>query len=128
MASFKEKLRKSGQSVLDERAQNLYELTKIEEENFLRDCKTKVLRIKSEISQHNDVAIKSRDSLVPGGKNFDSKAWVEKRHELARRLRIALIEYQLALKVDEEEFPKDEDSEISFEDIIDPVSEPEVSE
>lgn len=114
MSSFKEKLSKSGQRVLDERAQNLYELTKIEEENFIRDCKTKVLRIQSEIAKHNDVAIKSRDSLMPGGKDFDSKAWVAKRHELQRELRIAKIEYKLALEVDAEEFPADESSEIDL--------------
>lgn len=118
MASFKDKLRRSGQSVLDERAQTLYELTKIEEENFIRDCKVKVLRIQSEIDRHNDLAVESRDSLVPGGKNFDSKAWVTKRHELARKLRIAKIEYALALQVDKEEFPVDESSEISVDDVL----------
>ena len=35
MSSFKEKLSKSGQSVLDARAQNLYELAKIEEDRFV---------------------------------------------------------------------------------------------
>lgn len=45
MSSFKEKLSKSGQSVLDARAQNLYELAKIEEDRFVQDCKLKVLRI-----------------------------------------------------------------------------------
>lgn len=34
MSSFKDGLRRSGQSVLDARAQNLYEMTKIEEEQF----------------------------------------------------------------------------------------------
>lgn len=114
MASFKEKLAKSGQKVLDERAQNLYELTKIEEETFVRDCKTKVLRIQSEIAKHNDVAIKSRDSLTPGGSDFDSKAWVTRRHELERQLRVATIEYKLALKVDKEEFPAEESAEIDL--------------
>lgn len=35
MSSFKDGLRRSGQSVLDARAQNLYEMTKIEEERFI---------------------------------------------------------------------------------------------
>ena len=60
MSSFKDGLRRSGQSVLDARAQNLYEMTKIEEE---------------------------------------------------RDLRVANIEYALALKVDGEEFPADETEE-----------------
>ena len=45
MSSFKDGLRRSGQSVLDARAQNLYEMTKIEEERFIQECKMKVLRI-----------------------------------------------------------------------------------
>ena len=114
MASFKDKLAKSGQKVLDERAQNLYELTKIEEENYVRDCRVKVLRIESEIAKHGDLAVRSRDSLVPGGKDFDSKAWVARRHELARELRVAKIEYKLALEVDAEEFPESESSEIDL--------------
>lgn len=71
MSSFKEKLSKSGQSVLDARAQNLYELTKIEEDRF----------IQGEINKHNDLAVKSRNSLNPA-------EWVRTRHELARKLRV----------------------------------------
>ena len=41
MSSFKDGLRRSGQSVLDARAQNLYEMTKIEEERFIQECKMK---------------------------------------------------------------------------------------
>ena len=50
MSSFKDGLRRSGQSVLDARAQNLYEMTKIEEERFIQECKMKVLRIKNELA------------------------------------------------------------------------------
>lgn len=51
MSSFKDGLRRSGQSVLDARAQNLYEMTKIEEERFIQECKMKVLRIKNELNK-----------------------------------------------------------------------------
>lgn len=76
------------------------------------------MRIQGEIAAHNDIAIRSTDSLVPGGDNFNSKDWVQKRHELERKLRVAKIEYALALKVDEEEFPKsDEEEELSLKDV-----------
>lgn len=110
MSSFKEKLSKSGQSVLDARAQNLYELTKIEEDRFVQDCKLKVLRIQGEINKHNDLAIKSRDSLNPA-------EWVRTRHELARKLRVAKIELALAMQVDEEEFPADATESINLDDV-----------
>ena len=42
MASFKEGLKKSGQAVLDSRAQNLYEIVKIEEERYLQECRAAV--------------------------------------------------------------------------------------
>lgn len=39
MSSFKDGLRRSGQSVLDARAQNLYEMTKIERNVSFRNVK-----------------------------------------------------------------------------------------
>ena len=108
MSSFKEVLRKSGQSVLDSRAQNLYEMTKIEEERFIQECKMKVLRLKNELNKHRDLSVTSTTSLEVG-KNFDPKNWIAKRHDLERQLRVAKIEYALALKVDADEFPANED-------------------
>lgn len=110
MNSFKDGLRRSSQSVLDARAQNLYEMTKIEEERFIQECKMKVLRIKNELNKHRDLSVKSTTSLEVGN-GFDPKAWVAKRHQLERDLRVANIEYALALKVDGEEFPADETEE-----------------
>lgn len=108
MSSFKEVLRKNGQSVLDSRAQNLYEMTKIEEERFIQECKMKVLRLKNELNKHRDLSVTSTTSLEVG-KGFDPKTWIAKRHDLERQLRVAKIEYALAMKVDAEEFPANED-------------------
>lgn len=82
-------------------------MTKIEEERFIQECKMKVLRIKNELNKHRDLSVKSTTSLEVGN-GFDPKAWVAKRHQLERDLRVANIEYALALKVDGEEFPADE--------------------
>lgn len=117
MSSFKEKLSKSGKSVLDARAQNLYDLAKIEEERFVQDCKLKVLRIQGEINKHNDLAVKSRDSLNPG-EGLNPTEWVRTRHELARELRVAKIELALALQVDAEEFPVDDSEKIDLNDVV----------
>lgn len=107
MSSFKEVLKKSGQSVLDARAQNLYNMTKIEEERYLQECKMNIYRLQNELDNHRDLSVKSTTSLEVG-KNFDPKAWVAKRHDLERQLRVAKIEYALAKKVDEEEFSAEE--------------------
>lgn len=63
---------------------------------------------------HN-IAIRSTTSLTPGGKDFDAGV----RHELECSLRVAKIEYALAMKVDAEEFPtKDnEGTEINLDEI-----------
>lgn len=107
MGTFKEILKKRGQSVLDARAQNLYEMTKVEEERFLQECRMRVLRLQNELNNHRDLSVTSTTSLEVG-KGFDPKAWIAKRHDLERQLRVAKIEYALAKKVDEEEFPADE--------------------
>lgn len=77
MNSFKDGLRRSGQSVLDARAQNLYEMTKIEEERFIQECKMKVLRIKNELNKHRDLSVKSTTSLEVGN-GFDPKVGISK--------------------------------------------------
>lgn len=110
MGTFKEILTQRGKSVLDARAQNLYEMTKIEEERFIQECKMKVLRLQNELNKHRDLSITSTTSLEVG-KGFEPKVWIVKRHDLERQLRVAKIEYALALKVDEEEFPSDESAE-----------------
>ena len=110
MSSFKNVLKKSGQSVLDSRAQNLYDMTKIEEESYIQECKKKVLRLKSELDRHKDLSIRSTTSLEVGN-GFDPKIWVAKRHQIERELRVANIEYALALKVDSEEFPEEDITE-----------------
>ena len=110
MSSFKNVLKKSGQSVLDSRAQNLYDMTKIEEESYIQECKKKVLRLKSELDRHKDLSIRSTTSLEVGN-GFDPKTWVAKRHQIERELRVANIEYALALKVDSEEFPEEDITE-----------------
>ncbi len=95
--------------------QNLYELAKIEEDRFVQDCKLKVLRIQGEINKHNDLAVKSRDSLNPG-EGLNPAEWVRTRHELARKLRVAKIELALAMQVDAEEFPADASESINLDD------------
>lgn len=117
MASFKEGLRRSGQSVLDARAQNLYEMTKIEEERFLQECKMKVLGVQNELNMHCDLSVRSTTSLEVG-KNFDPKAWVARRHDLERQLRVAKIEYALAEKVDKDEFPIEKAEVIEAGDVL----------
>lgn len=47
MASFKERLGATGKNVLDARAANIAEMTKIEASNLVASYKTKVLRLQN---------------------------------------------------------------------------------
>ena len=68
MSSFKEKLSKSGQKVLDERALILFQRTKLKENAFIQSKREAVLEIQAQIAQHSDLAIRSTTSLTPGVK------------------------------------------------------------
>ena len=122
MATFNESLSKSGKGVLDARAANLAEMTKIEADRQLSDYKAKVLRIKNQIANHEDLAVTSRDSLVVGGKDFESKLWVEKGIELEKQLRVAKIEYTLVKKWHDRLFPENEEA-MELEEEVEDVSE-----
>lgn len=122
MATFKESLSKSGKGVLDARAANLAEMTKIEADRQLSDYKAKVLRIKNQIANHEDLAVTSRDSLVVGGKDFESKSWVEKGIELEKQLRVAKIEYTLVKKWHDRLFPENEEA-MELEEEVEDVNE-----
>lgn len=109
MPSFKERLGATGKNVLDTRAQNIAEMTKIEASNLVASYKTKVLRLQNQIENHADLAVESTHSLRPGSKDFDPKAWVDTQIEYQKQLRIAKIEYNLIQKWYDEMFPAAED-------------------
>lgn len=109
MASFKERLGATGKHVLDARAANIAEMTKIEANNLVASYKTKVLRLQNQIENHADLAIESTQSLRPGSKDFDPKAWVDTQIQFQKDLRIAKIEYNLVKKWYDEMFPETEE-------------------
>ena len=120
MPSFKERLSASGKNVLDARAQNIAEMTKIEANNLVASYKTRVLRLQNQIENHADLAIESTHSLRPGSKDFDPKTWVDTQIQFQKDLRIAKIEYNLVKKWYDEMFP------VSEEEIADATGEEEV--
>lgn len=110
--SFRERLGASGKTVLDTRAQNIAEMTKIEASNLVASYKTRVLRLQNQIENHSDLAIESTHSLRPGTKDFDPKAWVDTQIEYHKQLRVARIEYNLVQKWYDEMFPATEEGTI----------------
>lgn len=117
MASFKERLGATGKNVLDARAANIAEMTKIEASNLVASYKTKVLRLQNQIENHADLAVESTHSLRPGSKDFDPKAWVDTQIQFQKDLRVAKIEYNLIKKWYDEMFPANEDEIVDTESI-----------
>lgn len=109
MVSFKERLGATGKTVLDARAANIAEMTKIEASNLVSSYKTKVLRLQNQVENHADLAVESTHSLRPGSKDFDPKAWVDTQIQFQKDLRVAKIEYNLVKKWYDEMFPADEE-------------------
>lgn len=109
MVSFKERLGATGKNVLDARAANIAEMTKIEANNLVASYKTKVLRLQNQIENNADLAVESTHSLRPGSKDFDPKVWVDTQIQLQKDLRIAKIEYNLVKKWYDGMFPANED-------------------
>lgn len=109
MASFKERLGATGKKVLDARAANMAEMTKIEAAGVVASYKGKVLRLQNQIENHADLAVESSHSLRPGSKDFDPSAWVDTQVQYQKDLRMAKIEYNLVKKWYDEMFPEDEE-------------------
>lgn len=110
--SFKAKLGASGKGVLDARAANIAIMTKIEATASLNAYKAEVLRIKTAIANHEDLAINSTTSLRPGGKDFDPKEWVTKDVGLHLSLREATLKYKVVQDWYDRLFPKDEEDDV----------------
>lgn len=110
MSSFKERLSKNGKGLLDQRAANIAEMTKIEATNVVSSYKTKVLRLQNQIENHADLAVESTQSLRPGSKDFDPKVWVDQEIEYQKQLRVAKIEYKLVQNWFDTMFPAEEET------------------
>lgn len=108
--TFKQKLQKSGKGVLDQRAKLLADSVKIEADSRLNMAKSKVLKLQSAIANHEDLAVRSRDSLTVGAEGFDPTTWVKESISLRLELRIAKIEYSVIKNWHDELFPDNEET------------------
>lgn len=114
--TFKQKLQKSGKGVLDQRATLLADSVKIEADAQLNAAKSSILKLQSAIATHEDLSVRSRDSLVVGSEGFAPDKWVKTSIDLRNELRIAKIKYSIIKKWHDEMFP-DNEEEIDLSDI-----------
>ena len=105
MSSIKEKLRAKGQTVLDSRAQLMYDALKSESDRNLFELRANVREIKGKIESLEDLSIRNTTSLTVGS-GIDAKQWITDRNNLALKLYDAKKRLGIALLVADEEFPE----------------------
>jgi hypothetical protein len=89
-------------AVKQSRAQNLSDQLLIEVTSLTASLTKELLLIDNEINRLTDLAPDSRDSLRPGGPDFNPAAWVAKMHALALDKREKQIELDVALALQKE--------------------------
>lgn len=98
MSLFTNKITAGNTGILADRARNLAEQAKLEQETLVGNKKREVLRLEQELDKLTDLAPDNTTSLTPGGKDFNAADWVGKLHNV----KIKLIEAQVHLQAAEE--------------------------
>jgi hypothetical protein len=85
-----------------QRSQNLSDQVLIEATSLTAKLTKELLHIEAEINKLTDLAPESKDSLRPGGTDFNPAAWVQKMHELRLDRREKQIELDEAQSLQKE--------------------------
>lgn len=105
--NFKKMLSRSGQGLLQSRANNIANTVKAEQEQLVSCFKRRSLSIISELTNLMDLSINDSTSLSPVGKDFRPAEFCERVHTLKCELRDALIDWKIAIETHNSWFPED---------------------
>jgi hypothetical protein len=110
-AKFQVIMSASGQDVLDTRASIAFESANNAMVDKLRALKSRKNDLKLQELNLTDLSVETKDSLRPGEKNFNPKAWIDQL--CAIRMEIALLEDEISIAelVAEEFFSTEEVTE-----------------
>lgn len=97
MSLFTTKITGGSNGILADRALNLAEQAKLEQETLVGNKKREVLKLQQRRDKLTDLAPESTTSLTPGGKDFDAAKWVNELHTV----QIQLVEAEVHLSVAE---------------------------
>ena len=104
MSKFSKKLASSNKDIMADRADMLGEEVALEVSTFVGGLKKEVLNLKNKINRLTDLSPNSKDSLRPGGDNFDSVQWVKELHEASLDLKLKEVELEIAVGIQTEWF------------------------
>lgn len=104
VTKFQTILASSGQDVLDKRSAAVLKAAKNAMKKKLDDLDNQKDELELEILNLTDLSVETRDSLRPGDKNFNAKAWVDIL--CAKTLELTLLEQEIEVveSVNEEYF------------------------
>lgn len=99
MASkFVSKITAGNNGVLADRAKNLADRAKLEQETLVANKQRSVLELQAKIDNLTDLAPGTTVDLRPGGKDFNPTTWVNDLHNLQVSLVEANVELEIAKK------------------------------
>lgn len=104
MSKFSTKLASTNKDIMADRAEMLGEEVALEVSTFVGGLKKEVLNLKNKINRLTDLSPNSKDSLRPGGENFDSVRWVKELHEASLDLKLKQVELEVAESIQNEWF------------------------
>lgn len=108
MSKFSKKLASTNKDIMADRAEMLGEEVGLEVSTFVGGLKKEVLTLKNKINRLTDLSPNSKDSLRPGGDNFNSVQWVKELHEASLDLKLKEVELQVAESIQKEWFSDEE--------------------
>ena len=110
MSKFSEILSATGSALLKRRAENVTTTVRESFEDKKRDLEKKQRLLKNQITDLEDLSVKSTEALVVG-KNLNAQEWIEKRLDIALELRDINIELDELEKLYNEYFAEIKDNE-----------------
>lgn len=106
--NFKKMLSRSGNDLLQVRANNIANTVKNEQEQIISEYKRTALSLINQLTNLMDLSINNTTSLSPVDKDFDPREFCEKIQDLKSTLRDALIDWKIALETYNAWFPESE--------------------
>lgn len=134
--NFRSMLSRSGQNLLNDRAQNITNIVKAEQEQLIGESKRKSLNLIAELTNLMDLSINNTTSLSPVDKDFVARDFVVAVQRKKEQLRDSMIDWKIGVETFQEWFPEEEMAmpkvllsvDGSFSTSISPASEQEVEE
>lgn len=105
--NFKKMLSRSGDGLLQARANNIANTVKTEQEQVISEYKRTALSLMNQLTNLMDLSINNTTSLSPVDRDFNPREFCEKIHALKSTLRDALIDWKIALETYNVWFPED---------------------